>query len=240
MQIPLDLPEPDNLAGIIRIDVSRVRLEADQRWRDAMEKLQARRSLRRVAEAVYRHLSTPRQVAYTETVGILRPKDLSGNMDLRFVFSAEGEEDHFHFELGAAAGGVHYEIRKALKEFGEPWGGGVVPQAWKEQFISVVRAHPAVWQLSERIVRLVEPHEITWDWQPAWNLTNVPAPHSGAGLDAVFPDEKETPKFVLLAAWSFALEEHDWGSHGNRVQLVIDPFREEVVKAWEDEWQVFF
>lgn len=240
VQVPIDLPEPDNLTEILKIEVSQVRLEADPRWREAVETLKARRTLRRVAEAIYTRLGTPRDVLYTETTGTLKPKDLKGAIDLRFTFSAGNEQDKYQFHIERSQEGLHYEVKSALKDFGEPWGGGVVPQDWKQHFLNIVRAHPVVWGLSERIVRVVEPDEVTWEWQPAWNLANIPVPQGNITLNSVFPSEKETPKFVLLANWGFTLEEHEWGAHGHRVQLLIDPFKETVVRAWEDEWHSLY
>jgi len=240
VQTLIDLPEPDRLAEVLKIEVSQVRLEADPRWREAVEKLEARRSLRRVAESVYQYLGTPRDVLYAETAGILKPHDLAGGIDLRFIFKSGSEGDHFQFHLERGQEGAYYEVKTALKEFGEPWGGGVVPDTWKEYFLNVVRTHPVVWQLSERIVRIVEPKEIAWEWQPAWNLPNIPVPQGDAGLNTVFAKETDIPRFVILANWALTLEEHDWGAHGFRVQMLIDPTRESIVKAWEDEWHVLY
>ena len=240
MEIPSDVPEPDTLIGTIRLEVSRVRLEADEEWRKAVERLQATRTLRRVVQPLLERLATPRDVLYEDIVGVLRPLDLKGDLDLSFSFAAGSGEDRYRFHLRLAPDGFHYEVKKSSKEYGEPWGGGVVPESWKEHFLPLIRKHPVVWELSDRIVRVVEAHEVTWEWHPAWNLHNIPVPQGDEALHTVFRDYGSPPDFVLLATWAFSLYEHDWGANGNRVQLLIDPYGETVVKAWEDEWHALY
>ncbi|MBN1809294.1 MAG: hypothetical protein JW909_09530 [Planctomycetes bacterium] len=240
MQIQIELPEPDDLSSMIKVDVNRVRLEADPEWKKAAQKLETGRTMRRISEAVYSYLSTPGGVAYEEKSGVLKFRDLSGRIDLLFNFLAGTRSDRYRFSITLSQDGLHYNVVSALKECGEPWGGGVVPDEWKEVFTSHIGKHPVVWGLSERMVRVVEPQEISWEWQPSWNLKNILVPQVEQTLDKVFPGETDIPKVVLLATWGFTLDEHDWGANGNRVQLLIDPSREEVVGAWEDEWHVLY
>jgi len=240
VQIQTDVPDPERLGGIIKIEVSRVRLEADPKWREFVDDLEATRNMRRIASAVYHHLLQPRDISYTHTAGSLRPRDLRGNLDLRFVFAADTAEDRYTFHLMLAPEGLHYEVKQAQKEFGEPWGGGVIPQPWKDIFIPIIAKNRDVWALSERMVRVIEPKEISWEWQPGWNLKNIPIPQSDDTLDKVFKNESDIPKFVVLASWGFTLDEHDWGANGNRIQLLIDPYKESVVHTWEDEWHVLY
>lgn len=236
----MDMPDPEGIADILTVEVAPLRLERDEQLRQQVEVLTAGRTRRRLAEAVCQYLAFPREVIYEETMGAIRPREAGSVIELQFLFTAGKGEDRYRFVLIPEEGGLKYSTESIWKRTEEPWGGGTLPGEVKERLLPAIRKHPVIWGLSERIVRVVEPAEINWEWQPLWNLHNVTIPNRRGSLADVVAASGSPPKYVILATWELALEEHEWGASGWRVQMFIDPRQEAVAQAWEDEWYALY
>ena len=239
MSDAVDLPDPDGIADILVVRVSPLRLERDAALAKQVDRLSTTRVSRRLAEAVCQFLASPREVNYDKTEGWIVLREGGGLLELNFLFSTEHGNDSYKFVLSPDEGGLKYRVEQKSKYVEQPWGGGTVAPAIKERLVPVIRKHPVVWDLSERMVRVVEAGEINWDWQPDWNLDSVPIPNRDGTLADIMPPEG-LPRYVVLATWEFALEEHEWASRGHRVQLLIDPREDAIVEAWEDEWYALY
>ena len=234
----VDIPDPDGIAEILRLDVPEWRIEQDEALRALAERLMTTRNRRRIAEATYQFLASPREVFYEETAGHVRILEGGRFIEVRYVFTAERGQDAYRFLLRREEGGLVYLVEEKQKMVQEPWGGGTLPREVTERMLPAIRKHPIVWELSERIVRTVEPEEVNWDWQPAWNLENIGVPNRSGTLAEIVG--KAPPRYVVLATWELSLEEHEWGASGYRVQAVVDPREDIVLGAWEDEWYALY
>jgi hypothetical protein len=239
MSDAMDIPDPDGIAEILEVKVSPLRLERDEALREQVEILGAKRVLRRLSEAVHQYLAFPREILFDQAIGWIMLREGGKTFRVEFKFTDEHGADRYHFTVAPREKGLKYDVRKKSKDVAQPWGNGTVAPEVRERLLPVIRKHPVVWQLSEKMVRVVEKGELDWEWQPLWNLRSVPIPNRDGALSDVLKG-KDKPRYVILATWAFSLEEHEWGGSGHRVQMMIDPRSDDIIEAWEDEWYALY
>ncbi len=155
-----------------------------------------------------------------------------------------GAVDRFAFRLRYDPAGQRFEVLEADKQPQGFGSDGCVPLRMRARFNPMVVKDYAVFEVTERVGRVIDEREIRWDWQPRWNFHRARLSGSLAEqtVASLYQDTGESaqPPCVLLATWSFSTLKREWGEDGHFVRLVIDPRQEEAVHRIGEDWCLLY
>ena len=248
-----------DLAPALKVEVPEVWLRADDRMRELAYRIDSPRTRRRIAERLEREPVALEGMEGLELTGRIRPHGEGESLTVELASANPSLEceDAFTFELCHNPETLGYDVTGRSKLVREVWGGGCVPPGLCVELLPAVASCEGVSRAAARFGEVVAPEDVAWDWAPAWCFRQVALPGMlsvpvGAGrrrtgehgtlqdLASERFAEKEPPGFLVLATWSFVVEERPASSGGVRVRMVLDPEDRSLVGSWEEEWRALY
>lgn len=259
-----------DLAPALKVEVPEVWLRADDRMRELAYRIDSPHTRRRIAERLEREPVALEGMEGLELSGRIRPHGEGESLTVALASANPSLEceDVFTFELchnpetllsavpgtlvrpgrsptyrpgTAQAGG--YDVTDRSKLVREVWGGGCVPPGLCVELLPALASCEGVSRAAARFGEVVAPEDVAWDWVPAWCFRRVALPEGQGTLEDLARKRsagRRPPAFLILATWSFVVEERPSSSGGVRVRMVLDPEGRSLVGSWEEEWRALY